>query len=100
MSYLNVNDIVEHEQKGAVRAEYGTELIKILSARLTEEFGKGFSAVNLAQMRRFFLSWKDRVAIFQTPSEKLVPTGFGKGFSKDNHYNMRRFYLSRQERVA
>ena len=35
--------IVEHEQKGAERAEYGKELLKKLSARLTEEFGEGFS---------------------------------------------------------
>ena len=34
--------IVEHEQKGAERAEYGKELLKTLSVQLTEEFGKGF----------------------------------------------------------
>lgn len=33
--------IVEHDQKGAKRAAYGTELLKELSARLTEEFGRG-----------------------------------------------------------
>lgn len=65
--------IVEHEQKGAKRAEYGTELLKELSARLTEEFGKGFSKSNLALMRTFFLVWKDRVRIFQKPSGKLRP---------------------------
>jgi hypothetical protein len=64
--------IVEHEQKGEKRAEYGTELLKALSARLTEEFGKGFSPVHLSHMRRFFLTWKDRVQIFQKPSEKLA----------------------------
>ena len=47
--------IVEHEQKGAKRAAYGAELFKELSARLTEEFGSEFSAVNLSQFRRFFL---------------------------------------------
>ena len=64
--------IVEHEQKGERRAEYGAELLKELSVRLTEEFGRGFSPVNLAQMRRFYLTWQGRVHIFQTPSEKLV----------------------------
>lgn len=63
--------IVEHEQKGAKRAAYGTELLKELSDRLTEEFGRGFSAVNLSHMRRFFLTWQDRAQIFQTLSEKL-----------------------------
>jgi predicted nuclease of restriction endonuclease-like (RecB) superfamily len=65
--------IVEHEQKGAKRAAYGAELLKELSVRLTEEFGRGFSAVNLSHMRRFFLTWQDRAQIFQTVSGQLVP---------------------------
>jgi len=56
--------IVEHEQKGAERAEYGKELLKELSARLKEEFGRGFSEDNLARMRNFYLAWKDRVIEF------------------------------------
>ena len=52
--------IVEHEQKGAVRAEYGKELLKEISALLTEEFGKGFSRSNLEYMRKFFLIWHNR----------------------------------------
>jgi predicted nuclease of restriction endonuclease-like (RecB) superfamily len=65
--------IVEHEQKGAERAAYGKELLKELSAKLSEEFGCGYSAVNLSLMRKFFITWKDRVSgqIFQTVSEKL-----------------------------
>ena len=62
--------IVEHEQKGAKRAAYGAEVLKELSARLTEEFGRGFSAVNLSQMKRFYLIWRDRFQKFQTPSEE------------------------------
>lgn len=64
--------IVEEEQKGADRAEYGTELLKVLSLRLTEEFGRGFSPVNLSLMRRFYLTWKGRANIFQKPSEKSI----------------------------
>ncbi len=67
--------IVEHEQKGAKRAAYGTELLKELSTRLTEEFGRGFSPVNLSHMRRFFLVWQERVQIFQQPTEKLGGAG-------------------------
>lgn len=52
--------IVEHEQMGAKRAAYGTELLKALSARLTEEFGRGFSKPNLEYMRRFYITWKGR----------------------------------------
>jgi hypothetical protein len=71
--------IVEHEQKGAKRAEYGAELLKELSARLTEEFGKGFSAVNLSHMKRFYLLWRERVQIFQSPTEKLsLPSSKGQ----------------------
>ncbi|MDP2899283.1 MAG: PDDEXK nuclease domain-containing protein [bacterium] len=65
--------IVEHEQKGEKRAEYGTELLKELSARLTDEFGKGFSRSNLEYMRKFFLVWQDRVPrISQQPIGKLT----------------------------
>ena len=64
--------IVEHEQKGAKRAEYGAEVLKELSARLTAEFGKGFSARNLEYMRKFFLTWKERFPeISQMPFAKL-----------------------------
>lgn len=56
--------IVEHEQKGAKRAEYGRALLKELSVLLTEEFGRGFSEDNLANMRRFYLAWNERVGGF------------------------------------
>lgn len=64
--------ILEHEQKGAERAEYGKELLKILSAKLSEEFGNGFSERNLEYMRKFFLLWRERLPeISQTVSAKL-----------------------------
>ncbi len=64
--------IVEHEQKGAERAEYGKELLKELSIRLKEEFGSGFSERNLEYMRKFFLLWREHFPeISQTPSAKL-----------------------------
>lgn len=53
--------IVEHEQKGAERAEYGKELLKELSASLSEEFGKGFSVSNLQLMRKFFIENQSRI---------------------------------------
>ncbi len=62
--------IVEYEQKGVKRAEYGAELLKELSARLTEEFGKGFSVSNLQLMRQFFIEFSPRIQ--QTPSVKLT----------------------------
>jgi predicted nuclease of restriction endonuclease-like (RecB) superfamily len=59
--------IVEFEQGGAVRAEYGTELLKRLAADLTGRFGRGFSERNLRQMRLFHQGW----AIWQTPSAEF-----------------------------
>uniref|UniRef100_UPI0025FA97B1 PDDEXK nuclease domain-containing protein n=1 Tax=uncultured Fenollaria sp. TaxID=1686315 RepID=UPI0025FA97B1 len=59
--------IIEDEQGHSDRAEYGKNLLKVLSKRLTEEFGKGFSISNLQFMRRFFIEYK----IQQTLSVKL-----------------------------
>jgi predicted nuclease of restriction endonuclease-like (RecB) superfamily len=47
--------IVEEEQNGKERAEYGKQILKELSKRLNAEFGKGFSQRNLEQMRQFYL---------------------------------------------
>lgn len=47
--------IVEDEQQGETRAEYGKQVLKSLSVSLTEEFGKGFDARNLRNMRQFYL---------------------------------------------
>lgn len=49
--------IVEYEQAGEERAEYGTALLKRLSDDLTRRFGKGFSRQNLEKIRRFYLAW-------------------------------------------
>ena len=59
--------IVEFEQSGKARAEYGEELVVRLSKDLTVKHGRGFSKSNLFQMRAFYLGW----GIFQTPSGKL-----------------------------
>ena len=59
--------IVEEEQNGNKRAEYGKKLMKTLSEKLTKEFGKGFSETNLEQMRKFFKVY----GIPQTLSEEF-----------------------------
>ena len=54
-AYWNIGKkIVQEEQNGNDRAEYGTYLIKELSAKLTTEFGKGFSVQSLWNMRQFY----------------------------------------------
>lgn len=55
--------IVEEEQQGQERADYGTALIRHLSVRLTEEFGKGFDARELRRIRQFYLSFPIRDAL-------------------------------------
>ena len=64
--------IVVQEQKGKGRAAYGQEVIKALAERLTEEFGVGFSARNLASMKSFYLQYQERQSILQAPSAKLA----------------------------
>ncbi|MBU3823176.1 DUF1016 family protein [Flavobacteriaceae bacterium XHP0103] len=49
--------IVEEEQNGNIRAEYGKQVLVELSRKLTDEFGKGFSRRNLEQMRQFYLTY-------------------------------------------
>jgi len=49
--------IVEEEQSGKERAQYGKQLLKGLSEQLTIEFGKGFSIDNLENMRKFYLAY-------------------------------------------
>jgi len=58
--------IIEDEQKGKERAEYGKGILKGLSEKLRNEFGKGFSVDNLENMRRFYLTY----SISETSSRK------------------------------
>lgn len=60
--------IVEYEQKGNKKAEYGKFVLKELSFKLTGEFGKGFSVTNIKLFRRFYLSYSKR----QTMSDQFT----------------------------
>ncbi|MBI4980922.1 DUF1016 domain-containing protein [Candidatus Woesearchaeota archaeon] len=53
--------IVEEEQKGQKRAEYGQNLLEAISKELTLEFGRGFSATALKNMRIFYKIYKDKI---------------------------------------
>jgi hypothetical protein len=67
--------IVEHEQKGSRRAEYGERIVLELSHRLTKELGRGFSKSNLEYMRRFYLEYHETVPqITQTLSGQSPAT--------------------------
>ena len=52
--WLIGQQIVEHEQRGEARADYGKGLLKELAAKLSVEFGKGFDESNLRYMRLFY----------------------------------------------
>jgi len=65
--------IVEYEQKGKERAEYGEELLVRLADDLSSRFGKGFSKSNLFMMRAFYLAYPEQ-QIFQTVSGKFLST--------------------------
>ena len=53
--------IVEEEQNGKERADYGSQLLSYLSQNLTKDFGKGFSVTNLKQMRQFYSVYSKNV---------------------------------------
>lgn len=57
--FLIGKKIVEEEQNGELRAEYGKELIKNLAIKLTKEFGKGFTVRNLELIRKFYMTYSE-----------------------------------------
>lgn len=60
LTYWNVGRrIVEEEQQGSVRADYGKGLIPALANRLTAEYGSGYGRRNLAYYRKFYIEFSD-----------------------------------------
>ena len=66
--------IVEREQAGQRRADYGKELIQHLSTDLTARFGRGFGVVQLSLMRQFYLTFS-KDDIVQSVNEKSSAAG-------------------------
>ncbi len=88
-AYWNVGrEIVEEEQKGKDRAEYGNYLIRNLSAKLTHEFGKGFTISNLKYMRQFYQIFEKGHAL----RGQLSWTHYRLLLKVDNE-NAREFYI-------
>ena len=63
--------IVEDEQKGRPRAEYGEKTLQALSERLTERFGKGFSYRNLRLFRQFYQTYSPNLGNGKSAIAKL-----------------------------
>ena len=55
--------IVEEEQSGKEKAEYGRSLIEELSERLTADYGRGFTTTNLWYMKQFYLTFTNLHAL-------------------------------------
>ncbi|UPZ13829.1 PDDEXK nuclease domain-containing protein [Flavobacterium humidisoli] len=73
--------IVEEEQNGKDRAEYGKKLLKDLSKQLTKEFGRGFSIDNLENMRKLFLTFSKSETlsrIFEIQKKQSLTEEFNK----------------------
>jgi predicted nuclease of restriction endonuclease-like (RecB) superfamily len=60
-NWLIGREIVEEEQNGRIRAEYGKRLIENLSKRLVKDFGRGFAVRNLETFRAFYLGYPELV---------------------------------------
>ena len=82
MTYFEIGRaIIEDEQGGLERAAYGRRLLKDLSKRLAEKFGKGFSVDNLQNMRLFYLCYSN----YETASRNLSNTALTKLVEQENH---------------
>ena len=84
--------IVEYEQKGKLKAEYGKQLIVNLSKDLSAKYGKGFSRSNLQYMRLFYLYYPIR----QTVSGKLSWSHYVELLSINDELE-RKFYQKQAE---
>lgn len=89
-SYFEVGrKIVEEEQNGENRAQYGQYIVKELSEYLTKNFGKGFSVTNLKQMRQFYCVYsQDQIGQTLSDQFKNLPTASTgrKFFLSWSHY--------------
>lgn len=83
--------IVEEEQRGAERAEYGKHIIEHLSNELTYRYGKGFSKRYLAYFRKFYLTIND-IAILQTRLQNLTWSHILTALRADSEMSIR-WYL-------
>jgi predicted nuclease of restriction endonuclease-like (RecB) superfamily len=93
MAYWKIGKrIVEEEQSGEKRAEYGTYLIKQLSERLSKEFGKGFTVANVWNFRQFYLTFPENEILYAVRRE-LTWTHYRSIMRVDNP-EARKYYIS------
>ncbi len=88
-TYWNIGKQIYEAQGENERAEYGKGLLKFLSEKLTEEFGKGFTITNLKYMRQFYIAFTNRHAL----SDQLSWTHY-RMLLKVEDDKARNFYLN------
>lgn len=68
------SELVESHQGGARRAGYGDQLLEVISTRLEERVGRGYSVTNLRYFRLFYQTYADREpTIRHKPCDELLP---------------------------
>ena len=75
--WLIGREIVEEEQKGQKRADYGKALLQDLSRRLNKRYGRGFSVTTLQDCRKFYLTYVHRLAIQHPLGAKFTMPAIG-----------------------
>ncbi len=92
LSYWNIGRrIVEEEQQGNTRADYGRKLIPLLADRLTVKYGSGYGKRNLAYYRKFYIEFKD-TEILHTRVQNLNWSHIRRLLSVSNH-EAREWYM-------
>ncbi len=103
LTYFEIGrKLIEEEQQGKERADYGKQLLKGLSQILTKEFGKGFSVRNLERMRAFYLLYGKSTTLLSKSNDGEISETFSPVFNLSwSHYlklmriddeNERKFY--------
>lgn len=102
LTYFEIGKmLVEKEQGGKVRANYGKHILKELSKILTKEFGKGFSVDNLENMRRFYVAYGKSETVSRISDNTISETASREFNLSWSHYlkllriddgNERKFY--------
>nr|WP_305069774.1 PDDEXK nuclease domain-containing protein [Flavobacterium covae] len=88
--------IVEEEQRGENRAEYGKQLLKLLSDRLTTEFGKGYSVDNLERFRKFYIVYSNSASLTRISNFEISASLTRKSESSINEVQSQIFDIDKK----
>ncbi len=86
--------IVEYEQGGKARAEYGKGVLKRLSERLTDKFGAGWSVDTLEKTRKLYTLYSKSATLSRNSDDEISATALRKSNTNDNIGEIHKFVLS------